>query len=135
MPDTYRGGDTRDHLARLEALRSSLWSGRASFDSHWRELGDWMLPRRTRFWSADRNKGDKRNQNIIDSTARFAARTLQSGLHAGLTSPARPWFKLSTHDPALIRPMSALENVSASNMSSGSPSNQASRRMSPTCGV
>jgi hypothetical protein len=86
---------------RYERLHASLKSERSSFDSHWRELADWMLPRRARFWSGDRNRGDKRNQNIIDSTARFAARTLQSGLHAGLTSPARPWFKLSTPDPEL----------------------------------
>lgn len=86
---------------RLEQLRTSLLQQRSSFDAHWRELGDWMLPRRTRFWSGDRNRGDKRNQNIIDSTARFSARTLQSGLHAGLTSPARPWFKLTTPDPDL----------------------------------
>jgi hypothetical protein len=99
MPDSYFDPSTRRE--RYQALRSSLWSDRSSFDSHWKELGDWMLPRRTRFWSGDRNRGDKRNQNIIDSTARFAARTLQSGLHAGLTSPARPWFKLTTPDPDL----------------------------------
>jgi len=94
MPDITR----RD---RYQKLKAALWTERSSFDSHWKELGDWMLPRRTRFSVNDRNKGDKRNQNIIDSTGRFAARTLQSGLHAGLTSPARPWFKLTTPDPAL----------------------------------
>ena len=72
---------------------------RSSFDSHWRELGDYILPRRTRFTASDRNRGDKRNQNIIDSTAKFAATTLRSGLHAGLTSPARPWMRLTTPDP------------------------------------
>lgn len=86
---------------RYDALRAQLWSDRSSFDSHWRELGDFLLPRRTRFWVSDRNRGDKRNQNIIDSTGRYAARTLQSGLHAGLTSPARPWMRLTTPDPEL----------------------------------
>lgn len=91
-------GTKRD---RYLALRGQLWSERSSFDSHWRELGDFMLPRRTRFWAGDRNRGDKRNQNIIDSTATQAAGTLRSGLHAGLTSPARPWMKLTTPDPDL----------------------------------
>lgn len=102
MAGNYLGGSLtkRD---RYQQLRGALWSDRSSFDTHWRELGDWMLPRRTRFWAGDRNKGDKRNQNIIDSTARFSARTLQSGLHAGLTSPARPWFKLTTPDPSLAK--------------------------------
>ena len=94
----YGGQDKRTHYGNL---KSTLWSDRSSFDMHWRELGDFLLPRRTRFWPGDRNKGDKRNQNIIDSTARFSARTLSSGLHAGLTSPARPWMKLTTPDPEL----------------------------------
>ena len=74
---------------------------RASFDSHWRELGEYYFPRRPRFFSTDRNKGDKRSQQIVDSTPRFAARTLQSGLHAGLTSPSRPWMRLTTPDTKL----------------------------------
>jgi hypothetical protein len=90
-----------DRRNRIEKLRTAMWGDRASFDDHWRELGDFLLPRRTRFWPGDRNRGDKRNQNIIDSTGRFAARTLASGLHAGLTSPARPWMKLTTPDPEL----------------------------------
>lgn len=103
MENEYRSTylDPAKKRERMGAMRAALWSDRASFDSHWRELGEFLLPRRTRFWSGDRNRGDKRNQSIIDSTARFSARTLQSGLHAGLTSPARPWFKLTTPDPDL----------------------------------
>jgi hypothetical protein len=100
LGDAYAGsGITKRN--RLEQIKTSLMEDRTSFDSHWRELGDWIMPRRIRFVSSDRNKGDRRNQNIIDSTARFSARTLASGLHAGLTSPARPWFKLTTPDPTL----------------------------------
>ena len=95
--------DAATKRTRYESLRGALWSTRQSgFDADWRELGDWLLPRRTRFWAGERNnKGSRRNQNIIDSTARFSARTLQSGLHAGLTSPARPWMRLTTPDPDL----------------------------------
>jgi hypothetical protein len=105
MP-TYRGDDYPDGSSRRERygrLRSRLWSERASFDAHWRDLGDFLMPRRTRFFAQDRNRGDKRNQNIIDSTGRFSARTLSSGLHAGLTSPARPWLKLTTPDAKLAK--------------------------------
>lgn len=86
---------------RIETLQSALQTERSSFDADWRELSDYLMPRRSRFISNDRNRGGRRNQNIIDSTARFAVRTLQSGLHAGLTSPARPWFQLTTPDPDL----------------------------------
>jgi len=95
--------DPRSKRERYEQLAGALKTERASYDSHWAELSRFLVPRRSRFQSGDRNKGDKRNADIINSTARFSARTLQSGLHAGLTSPARPWFKLGTPDPDLAR--------------------------------
>jgi Bacteriophage head to tail connecting protein len=98
--DLY-AGSPKSKRERLELLKGSLFTIRSSFDAHWRDLADFVQPRRIRFFASDRNRGDKRNQNIIDSSARFAHRTLQSGLHAGLTSPARPWFKLTTPDPDL----------------------------------
>lgn len=96
----YGGRTKRDHYSQL---LTTLKSERSSFDAHWQDIGQYILPRRTRFFSSDRNRGDKRYQSILDSTARAAARTLQSGLHAGLTSPARPWFKLGTPDPELAK--------------------------------
>ena len=84
---------------RYELLRQQLENERSSFLSHWRELGDYILPRRPRFEITDVNKGDKRNQNILDSTATLAARTTRSGMHSGVTSPARPWKRLTTQDP------------------------------------
>lgn len=88
---------------RYELIRGSLWSDRegGGFDSHWRELSELFFPRRSRFYYGDRNRGDKRNQHIIDSTGRYAARTLESGLHAGMTSPARPWMQAATANPDL----------------------------------
>lgn len=93
--------DAASRRTRYDALKKSLWSDRGSFESHWQEIASFMLPRRIRFQASDRNRGDKRNQNIINSTARYSIRTLASGLHAGLTSPARPWMKLTTPDPKL----------------------------------
>ena len=86
---------------RLEILRAQLTNERSTFLSHWRDLGDYILPRRPRFYTSDVNKGDRRNQKIIDSTATLAARTLRSGMMSGVTSPARPWFRLTTPDPEM----------------------------------
>jgi hypothetical protein len=90
--------------ARYAELKGALWTDRASFDADWLELSTYLLPRRTRFQTTERNKQrGGANKSILDSTARFAARTLQSGLHAGLTSPSRPWLKLTTPDPDLAK--------------------------------
>lgn len=82
-------------------LKNQLETERSSFLSHWRSLGDYILPRRPRFTVTDVNRGDRRNNNIVDSTAVQAARTLRSGMMGGITSPARPWFKLTTSDAEL----------------------------------
>lgn len=87
--------------SRYELLRSQLALERATFEPHWRDLSDNILPRRSRFYTMDVNRGDRRNQRIIDSTASLAVRTLRSGMMSGITSPARPWFQLTTPDPDL----------------------------------
>ncbi|HEX6215300.1 MAG TPA: portal protein [Vicinamibacterales bacterium] len=74
---------------------------RTSWEPHWRDLARFFLPRRGRFMVGDKPGGEKRHQDIINGRPLFAARTLSSGMMAGLTSPARPWFRLTTPDPAL----------------------------------
>lgn len=82
---------------RLEALRSE----RSSFIPLWRELSDYHLAHRGRFLTSDRNKGYKRNTKQINNTSRMSARTLASGMMSGITSPARPWFRLGTGESSL----------------------------------
>ena len=86
---------------KLEVLRSELETKRSSYISHWRTLGNFITPRRPRFTTTDANKGGSRTNNIIDDTATDAASTLAAGMMSGITSPARPWFKLTTPDPQL----------------------------------
>jgi hypothetical protein len=91
---------------RYGRLVSALKQDRASWEPHWRDLSDHFLPRRGEWLGVQSNstsrRGDKRNQKMIDGTPRYAARTLASGLMAGLTSPARPWFRLTTPDLGLM---------------------------------
>lgn len=86
---------------KYENLRATLEAERATFIPHYRDLNDFVLPRRARFFLSDINKGDRRNNKIIDSTATMAARTLKAGMMTGITSPARSWFHLTTPDPDL----------------------------------
>lgn len=84
---------------RLEKRFAALKNERNSWIEHWRELSDNILPRRSRFVSSKKNEGSKRNDKILNSTATRSVRILSSGMHAGITSPARPWFRLATVDP------------------------------------
>ncbi|EPP0959120.1 portal protein [Cronobacter turicensis] len=75
---------------------------RTTFEPHWRELSDFIIPRGSRFLTSEANRGDRRNTKIVDPTATMANRTLSSGMMSGITSPARPWFKLATPDPEMM---------------------------------
>ena len=79
----------------------ALKAERATWFSHWKEISDYLLPRNGRFFIQDRDKGWRRHNNIYDSTGTRALRVLAAGMMAGMTSPARPWFRLGTPDPAL----------------------------------
>lgn len=83
--------------ARMTALETMRWS----WYVHWRDLALYILPRRFRYLyntTNQWNRGSPINQNIIDNTATMAARTLASGMMSGITSPSRPWFRLTVTD-------------------------------------
>lgn len=103
MASIYSETDTRSKRERLGKIRDALVKKRqqGGFDADYRELGEWLMPRRTRFTTGEKNRSSVRNPKIIDSSPRYAARTLESGLHAGLTSPARPWLRLTVADQKL----------------------------------
>lgn len=82
---------------RLAALKTE----RSSWDSHWREINEVLLPRTGRFFTSDTNKGNRRN-DILDDTATAALGTLAAGMQYGQTSPARPWVRIETADPDLM---------------------------------
>jgi hypothetical protein len=78
-----------------------LKTERASWWKHWSEITQFITPRQGRYFVQDRNKGARRHNNIYDSTGSRALNTLAAGLMGGLTSPARPWFRLATADASL----------------------------------
>lgn len=86
---------TTDILAKKVARLSQMQNERNPFWQHWRDLASYFLPSRY-VWLTDdpASRVSRRNSMILDSTGTIAARTLASGMMNGITSPARPWFKL-----------------------------------------
>ena len=80
-----------------------LEDDRSSWRSHWIEISDYLIPRRGRYLiESQSTKGRKRSTKIVDNTAGQALRTLSAGMMSGMTSPARPWFRLQTPDPDMM---------------------------------
>ena len=81
--------DLQERLRHMERTRAPWWHT-------WRELSDFFLPRRYPWLLTDKETRSAgiRNRNLLDSTSITALRTLATGMMNGITSPARPWFRL-----------------------------------------
>lgn len=93
--------EARTPRQKMQLRWGELQTERSSWVPHWREISEYLLPRSGRYFVEDRNRGGKRHNSIYDNTGTRALRILAAGLMAGMTSPARPWFRLTTSDPAL----------------------------------
>lgn len=85
-----------------ERRKGALELERSTFIPHWKELAQYILPRKARFFVEDRNRGDKRYQSIINSRGTQAVKVSRAGLLSGVMSPSRPWFNLETEDAGLM---------------------------------
>lgn len=81
----------------FERRYPALLSDRSPFMDDWRKIAETFRPMRGRFLLTDRNQPRSHNQVLRNETL-TASRTLQNGMQAGISSPARPWFKLSLPD-------------------------------------
>jgi|TARA_R100000789_G_scaffold811_1_gene2934 hypothetical protein len=90
---TNKAKELLDRYGKLKVMRGT-------WESHWQEIGDYVLPRRADV-TKKQAKGSKRTELVYDGTAIHAAELLASSLHGMLTNAASPWFSLQFKDPML----------------------------------
>lgn len=102
LGDELLGGGEISGLRQQKLRRwGSLQLELAPWINRYREVSNNILPFNGRFFTTDRNRGDKNFNNILDETATFASRITVAGLMSGVSSPTRPWIRLATPDPDL----------------------------------
>ena len=79
--------------SKLISRFDRLAGRRATWETHWQEVADYMLPRKADI-TKRRSRGDKRMERIFDSSPLQALELLASSLHGMLTNPSTPWFTL-----------------------------------------
>lgn len=104
------GESVRKQINMMNSRITSLDAIRSSWAAHWRELAEYILPRRYRWLGSGTasivsttNRGRPINQRIINSSATQAARDCASGIMSGAMSPTRPWFRLKLADDAMMQ--------------------------------
>lgn len=89
-------------IERFKKRVSAMRLERSSWEFHWKEIQWYISPRSGRFSLGQTDRGNKKGQRIINGAPTQASKTLAAGMMSGLTSPARPWFRLLTPDPSLM---------------------------------
>lgn len=88
-------------IGKIISDYESAKAERASWDSNWQDIADYMLPTRATF-TTNSSKGANRRANIFDTTPELAIETLAAGLHGMFTSQAQRWFYLRPSDLSLM---------------------------------
>lgn len=87
--------DVQKYNRRLKAVEAE----RRDVEDTWQDITDYILPRKGKYLTkGDKPQYEEKNAKIIDGIATRALRVLSAGMRSGLTSPARPWFKLGVVD-------------------------------------
>lgn len=89
--------EVSDMLARLQQLKDE----RSSWEYLWRKCRDYILPDAGHFDDDAPRDGRERFGKIIDAEATHDVGVLGAALIGGVSSPARPWLRLTTSDPEL----------------------------------
>ncbi|MDD6087765.1 MAG: portal protein [Desulfovibrionaceae bacterium] len=89
----------RGRIGRIAARYEGLKQERSGFLSLWKSIGDLFLPGRYRDDTDTDAQRRIKLSPVVNSRPRLALRTLASGMQGGMTSPARPWFRLGLRQP------------------------------------
>lgn len=84
-----------EHIAHLKRRYDTLKGSteRTNFEGQWQQIGEVVSPRKIDFVGM-RTPGEKRMNQIYDSTGVHANELLAAGLHGMATNPAMKWFSL-----------------------------------------
>lgn len=91
-----------DDVRKYQERHDYLKKQRNQWEDQWRDISDYLLPRKGFFFDRVPNIGETRHSKILDGMPTRALRILTAGLQGGLTSPSRQWFRLSLENMELM---------------------------------
>ncbi len=96
-------GDKVTKVGGLRKRHRALLSERSDWVPDWRTLAEHFHPRRFRALDEDTTSTNKPglSDTLVNNESVRGMRVLAAGMQGGMTSPARPWFRLGVPDPVL----------------------------------
>lgn len=89
-----------DRVDDIIRRQEKMSTDRATFDQHWREIAERILPRSDLF-RTNRQPGDKHTERVFDATANLALERFAAAMESMLTPRTQKWHKLRTGVPEL----------------------------------
>lgn len=91
--------ESRTELAERHIARHNYLKGeRATWDTLWQDIADFVIPRKAEIVTRQGSPGTQRTQDIFDATAIYANATLANGQMAYMTPADSRWF---VYDPPI----------------------------------
>lgn len=85
-------------------LFASMKQERRLFEEYWKEVAQHVEPRRGYFEETTyKDLGRRKDKDMINNRILQAKRVAVSGLYSGTVSSSRPWFKVESSIPTLMR--------------------------------
>lgn len=88
-------------IKQLQQRFAGLKEERSTWEQLWHDIRDYEVPDLGSFQGERSWEGGKRYGRLYDAEAADSADILAAGLLAGVSSPSRPWLRLTTMDPEL----------------------------------
>lgn len=82
--------------------QGQLESSRTTFDAHWKEVAERILPRQNDFQTTQNTEGAKRSEKIFDSTAVLALDRAASAIDSLVTPSSQFYHRLDPEDEDLM---------------------------------
>ena len=82
--------------------QAQLESSRTTFDAHWKEVAERILPRQNDFQTSENTEGAKRSEKIFDSTAVLALDRAASAIDSLVTPSSQFYHRLDPEDEDLM---------------------------------
>lgn len=90
-----------DRIKRFNARLAQLKKDRLTHEPVWEDILNHIAPDLKGYLNGANNDGSRKDEVIYDGTPVKDNNTCAAGMHASVTSPSRPWFRLMMADPAL----------------------------------
>lgn len=88
-------GDSRDRADAVLRRQSRMEAERSTWESHWAEAAERVLPRQRDFGGVKRVGGEKLSDKVFDSTAPLALEKFAAAMESMLTPRNERWHELS----------------------------------------